>query len=373
MSGKVDRDLWSEVSTLIAGSGARLDPLDGRPGFAELLSRFVPRDFAEAEAEAHWAAIVPRALDMASRLGRPVPAAVAVLDHFASIDGALAEPLLVESGEYLRMERLAMLDGLTGVFNRRYMDMALSKELNRCARYGKRLAVILIDLDDFKRYNDERGHLAGDAALVELAGFLRECVRGEDYVCRYGGEEFLVILPETGADGALMLAERMRERSKARPFFRENGVTFSGGVAAHPEAGATAHELVTAADKALYQAKFAGKDRIVAASAERRRHSRCPRAWLLDVLDSGARERSVGTENVAAGGAKIECVEPFGLDERLNLVIRASGSPDALRARGKVTWIRPKGGDRWDCGLEFTDIPRNLEERFALELAGRGA
>jgi two-component system, cell cycle response regulator len=342
--------------------------------FSSLLELFVHLDFSEADAERHWERIVRHARDMTERMGRRMDAHVAILDYFMSAERLLATPVLIEAHELKHTEKLAMLDGLTGVFNRRYMDMALRKELNRCSRYGKSLGLILIDLDDFKRFNDERGHVFGDSALKELSRFLKETVREEDLVCRYGGEEFLMILPETDSAGAFMLAERMRSESKERPFFKENRVTFSGGVSSYPETGIDASELVLAADKALYQAKFSGKDRIVKAIPERRRYSRFPQAWSIDILDRASMNRSVVTENVSLGGAKIECPAPLALNEALSLHIRsADDSSRWLPARGRVSWIRPKGRDRFDCGLSFVELPRETAAFFAEAHLEKGA
>jgi two-component system, cell cycle response regulator len=387
MMEREDHDLTHDVCALIGAEGSpnrmyylglvaefERDESMRRRFFSSLLELFVHLDFKEADAERHWERIVRHARAMSAQLGRRIDAHVAILDYFMSSERLLATPVLIEAHDLKRTEKLAMLDGLTGVFNRRYMDMALRKELNRCVRYGKALGLILIDLDDFKRFNDERGHVFGDAALKELARFLKATVREEDLVCRYGGEEFLMILPETDSAGAHMLAERMRIESKDQRFFKENGVTFSGGVSAYPETGIDASEIVLAADKALYQAKFSGKDRIVKAIPERRRYSRFPQAWSIDILDRASRNRSVVTENVSLGGAKIECADPLALDEPLNLQIRpADASSGWLPAQGKVSWIRPKAHEGFDCGLSFIELPREAAELFAETRLEKGA
>jgi diguanylate cyclase (GGDEF)-like protein len=321
---------------------------------------------------------------MSTQLGRRVGPHVAILDYFMSVERLLDTPMLIETHDLRQTEKLAMLDGLTGVFNRRYMDLSLRKELNRCVRYQKELGLILMDLDNFKRFNDERGHVFGDTALKELARFLRECVREEDLVCRYGGEEFLVILPETSATGAFRLAERMRADAKARPFFRDSGITFSAGIAAYPEAGLTAQELVQAADKALYQAKFSGKDKVVRASPERRRHSRFPQSWSIDILERVPSRvelprypdapRSIVTENVSVGGAKFECSERYDIDDSLSLHIRPlDQAVGDMAATGRVTWIQRKNQSTFAYGLSFVDLPSEAAKRFSAALAADAA
>ena len=120
--------------------------------------------------------------------------------------------------------------------------------------------VALLDLDDFKNVNDTKGHLFGDEVLNKLATILNAISREEDIPCRYGGEEFVVILPETNVDGAINFAARLRSEMQADAFFREHRITWSGGIAAFPEAGDSSSTLLESADKALYQAKFSGKD-----------------------------------------------------------------------------------------------------------------
>ncbi len=118
----------------------------------------------------------------------------------------------------------------------------------------------MIDLDNFKSINDSKGHLFGDDVLNRFAKILTAISREEDIVCRYGGEEFIVILPETNSSCALIFAERLRLEMKNQEFFRVNNITFSGGVSSYPQVGKKSSELLECADKALYKAKLSGKD-----------------------------------------------------------------------------------------------------------------
>jgi diguanylate cyclase (GGDEF)-like protein/PAS domain S-box-containing protein len=157
-------------------------------------------------------------------------------------------------------------DALTGLYNRRYMEESLDRELRRSERKQRTLGVLLADVDHFKQYNDALGHEAGDALLRALADFFRAQVRREDIVCRYGGEEFTLLLPEASIDIARERAEMLREKIKALRVEHRgqplDPVTLSLGVAVFPDHGTTAEELVRAADAALYRAKAAGRDRV---------------------------------------------------------------------------------------------------------------
>ena len=169
------------------------------------------------------------------------------------------------------LHQQAIRDPLTGLFNRRYLDETLPREIHRALRETVPLAVVMIDLDHFKRFNDEWGHEAGDAVLLGVAELLLDGLRASDIACRYGGEELLVVMPGADAAEALkritVIANEMR-RLATRVMGRQlPPITFSAGVATVPEHGDDAAELVRAADRALYMAKETGRDRIVVARA----------------------------------------------------------------------------------------------------------
>jgi diguanylate cyclase (GGDEF)-like protein len=168
-------------------------------------------------------------------------------------------------------QRLSITDGLTGLWNYRYFTMTVGKEIERSARFGRPLALLMLDIDLFKSVNDTYGHQRGDAVLVELAGRIRGQVRDVDTVARYGGEEIVVILPETDEAGAAQAAERICDAVRRRPFGEpgqaEVDVTVSIGAAVFPTHGGSSTTLLRRADEALYQAKDAGRDTWRLASA----------------------------------------------------------------------------------------------------------
>lgn len=169
-----------------------------------------------------------------------------------------------------RLERLAVTDGLTGLFNHRRFQEALHSELLRCERHKRPLAVLMLDVDFFKKVNDSMGHPAGDELLRRLAEVLGADLRQTDLISRYGGEEFAVLLPETTKAEAMQVAERMRESVELK--INEGTrwtqrITVSVGVATFPEDGATAETVLEAADQALYVAKRQGRNKVVGAKA----------------------------------------------------------------------------------------------------------
>ena len=165
------------------------------------------------------------------------------------------------------MRNLSIRDPLTDLFNRRYMEEALAQEQHRTSRNKAQLAVIMIDIDHFKKFNDTFGHDGGDATLRILGEFLKKQVRGSDIACRYGGEEFLLILSPSTAEGARQRAEKIRAEAKLLSVNQGNrdmgAICLSLGVAIFPDHGAGAAALIKAADLALYQAKSGGRDRVV--------------------------------------------------------------------------------------------------------------
>jgi two-component system cell cycle response regulator len=164
-----------------------------------------------------------------------------------------------------RLEELATTDGLTGCFNKRYFNEQLRAKLSAAERFERKLSLVITDIDHFKGVNDTYGHAAGDAVIRELGAILIRLKRETDVVARFGGEEFCILCEETGAEGAMQLAERVREELAATSFETELGklqVTCSLGVATYPEHAKTREALFEGADRALYRAKHGGRNRV---------------------------------------------------------------------------------------------------------------
>jgi len=174
----------------------------------------------------------------------------------------------VENSQLYKLtKRLAITDELTDLYNYRYLQQRLDEEIERAKRFHKDFSLLMIDADDFKRFNDTQGHIAGDVALADLGRVVRSVVREVDVVCRYGGEEFSVMLPETDAAGAYVAAEKIREAIANYQFADADGarnacLTVSLGLATFPTHAPDKESLLRAADDALYQAKGTGKNRV---------------------------------------------------------------------------------------------------------------
>jgi len=168
---------------------------------------------------------------------------------------------------YEKLENMSTIDALTGVYNRRYLDIQLPKEIELARRYKSFLSICMIDIDDFKHYNDRNGHLAGDECLKKVAEVISSTIRSGDIVARYGGEEFLVIFPATDKNGAFIAAEKIRKNIEQTKFeFGETQplgkVTVSIGIATYPVDAQDYSKLIEIADRFLYKAKTSGKNTV---------------------------------------------------------------------------------------------------------------
>ncbi len=173
----------------------------------------------------------------------------------------------IEAAYHDEIYRMTTVDGLTQVFNRRYFEDAIERELSRSRRYTRPLSLVLLDIDHFKKINDTYGHLAGDAVLKELALTVRARTRREDVFARYGGEEFALLLPEVDQKGAMLLAEKARKLVEKHRFQFDGAhivVTMSAGVATMVKKTENPNELIRRADEKLYEAKTGGRNRVVA-------------------------------------------------------------------------------------------------------------
>ena len=179
----------------------------------------------------------------------------------------------VENSELYKLtRRLAITDELTGLYNYRYLLERAEEEIGRAKRFGRSVSLLMIDADELKVYNDTNGHQAGDVALAELAAAMRGAVRDIDIVCRYGGEEFAILLPETDGEGAFVVAEKVREAVANHAFKNGEGerteqLTVSIGLSTYPGTADDREALLRRADDALYVVKRSGRNRVSASPA----------------------------------------------------------------------------------------------------------
>ncbi len=269
---------WSEEETLtldfvlaIAGDRtaddeerARFESLYSRYGaklFAEMLFKITHQYYPPEQAETLWHEINRHKHQLSDALGRNAGMVMAALDYLANIKHVLLRPMIIRANEVSSIAEVAIKDSLTLLFDHATFVEKLEIEISRYQRYGSEVSVIMIDIDDFKHFNDTHGHQEGDHVLMALAKLMQKTSRTLDLCARYGGEEFVMILPQTGIDDAYFLAERLRQET-VQHFLPTSGITISAGVATCPIHATTAKALIQQADRALYDSKNSGKNQV---------------------------------------------------------------------------------------------------------------
>jgi diguanylate cyclase (GGDEF)-like protein len=304
----------------------------------------------EEEAERLLDGLLRHRDELRSKLGRDPGLRVAAIDYLTNVRQMMNNPTIVELSQLRRTERSAITDHLTGMYNRRYFQSAIEVEIRRSRRYVLPLSLLMLDLDAFKSVNDVYGHPFGDLVLQVVGQVMRRAVRDSDLACRVGGEEFAVILPETDRLGAYAVAERIRLRI-AKTFAekpvggRAVAMTVSGGIASYPADGDEADELVRRADRALYQSKMRGRNRVILYHSERRRAVRFPvraRARVQLSADVYDEPRTVRPVNLSTGGILVELKEDVLPEGHVRLTLERRGGPgrvERLETSGRVVRV----------------------------------
>ncbi|MCH8156466.1 MAG: diguanylate cyclase, partial [Nitrospinae bacterium] len=189
---------YAEDGTRFLHSLNMLAQQEGEIVFPTLLHILTHLDFSVQDARDNWEQILYHQKKMSHQLNRPVSLTTATCDFFSSVQRSFKNPKVVEVETFEKAERSSKIDGLTGLYNRRYFDEALDAETKRAKRYRQNFSLAMFDLDHFKKLNDKLGHQAGDIALKNVAALMKGEKRTEDIVARYGGEEMVMILPQTG-------------------------------------------------------------------------------------------------------------------------------------------------------------------------------
>jgi diguanylate cyclase (GGDEF)-like protein len=336
--------------------------------YAVLLFVLTQLDFATDKAHDHWLRILREWEELNRRVAEKVDLRVAVLQYFLRSQRKLHNPAIVEIKILRKTQDSAIYDELTRLYNFRYFQDRVVSEVRRATRYDAPLSLLMIDVDDFKAFNDSRGHLAGNMALRRLASVLRKTVREVDVATRYGGEEFAILLPSTPKLASLKIGEKLRQAvekagigTDGKPTSRP--LTVSLGVASLPGDAGNAEELVDRADRALYIAKSMGKNCVKPFSDERREYTR------LDAALSGrfnALEKSshaLTTLNVSEAGVLFHCHEPLptGAFIKLQLALPPSGEPVECAVR-VLRVVGARGG--FEIGTQIVHMPRAYQRRF---------
>lgn len=329
-------------------------------------------DLEPAAAENCWKKILDHRRKMTESLGRKVSLRTVICDYFCSVDKTLKNPVVVEIHVFENQLKANTHDSLTGLYNRHTFDQALSREMARARRHETELSVLFLDLDDFKLINDRFGHLAGDAVLKDVGNIIRNTIRFEDMAARYGGEEIVIMFPETGKKNALILAERIRAKIESLHIEYEDKrihPTVSGGVSCFPIDAQSGTDLLKHADFALYRAKEFGKNNITVYSQNRRRFFRCDLFSNIQIRPIGINVKheaiaAVG-KNISVSGVLFESDRIFEIGTRLELQIPVGQGRTPFIVIGTVVRLELFSADLYDIGVAFLEIDKDARNEIS--------
>jgi diguanylate cyclase (GGDEF)-like protein len=339
-----------------------------------LTSLDIPRDTAVD----YWQRILQHREQLSRLLARKIDLVTAMCDFLLSETTCLFNPRLVDVGTFERVINETMFDGLTGLFNRLYFDEAFEHQVSLAKRYDTALSILFIDVDDFKDINDTFGHIVGDAALQRIGAIIKKAKRDSDIAARFGGEEFVLLMPHTESGNALILAERIRKEVEEEEF-PAHGTTYhltiSGGLASFPLNATEANTLLHKADSATYLAKGAGKNTISIYKKDKRRYLRVKlsKPVLIKELGFADSQTYTGTsKDICIGGILFENATPLPIGAHIQVSVPVS--PEApLLLIGTIVRVESCGDRGYEIGMAIsfkemekianTEIAHFLKER----------
>ena len=342
----------------------RLEREHGPAVYSELIHSLSHLRFSPAEARCYWQRILQYHAAMERDLGYAVDMRVALASYFLDIDRRLDRPKIVELRLFEQMQASAYRDELTGLHNYRYSRECLAREIARSRRSGSPLSLVMIDVDDFKLYNDREGHEEGNAALVRIASCLRGTLREGDVAVRYGGEEFALILASAAKNDARMVAETARQNVQAG-----TGMTVSLGVATYPADADGLNGLVRAADSAMYEAKAGGKNQTRLYGESCRSHRRATASLEGRFRRVAPDDRPLTTVTIGGGGILFRTDRPLSEGELVTLELSVPGCDTDLSATGRVVRVAPRPDGAFEIAVKFTEMTptdRRRLERLAV-------
>jgi diguanylate cyclase (GGDEF)-like protein len=330
--------------------------------YSELVYLLSHLQFEPAEARAHWEQLQAHQRAMAEALGQPVDLRVALVSYFVDVNRKLRNPKIIEMALFEQTKASAFRDELTGLCNYRLFREHLGREVDRSRRHSNPATLVMIDIDDFKHYNDRNGHETGNEAMRAIAELLVRALRKSDIAARYGGEEFALILPSTTKAGARIVAERARRDIEAHPFAHEEDqpggtLTVSLGIATCPADATDAGGLIRCADSAMYVAKNRGKNQVHLYGQDRRSYRRVHAALDGTFCLLAAEYHSLTTLNVSEGGLLFIAKRELPLGTLVAVSIRMPGYDHEINASGRVVRVEEKGDGTFEAALRILDIP----------------
>ena len=337
-----------------------LEEQEGPVVYVELLYLLTHMRFEAEEARKHWKAVLRHRQELEDAVGYEMDLSVGLVSYFVHVSGKLKNPKVIELKLFEETRASAYKDELTGLHNFRFFQEFLRWEVGRCERSGGEFSIAMGDLDNFKSYNDRFGHDAGNEALQAVGKALQEAGRDQDVVVRYGGEEFVLIMPETSKEDAGRVADRVcravAELELSPSQNSKNGVTMSLGVASYPADAGASEDLVRCADRAMYSAKAKGKNQAQLYGANRRALRRVHVELTGEIRPLKEKSLPFSTVNISEKGLRLKAKESLELNSMVEFVLNLPGHSEGVKAYGRVVRVYDREDGVYEMAFEIMDI-----------------
>jgi diguanylate cyclase (GGDEF)-like protein len=325
------------------------------------------------EAMSHWKKVYQHSTWLHEKVGRPLPLVATICDYLSNNINQLNHKAKLTTHEHFDSLVIhSTIDRLTGLFNRNCFNDTLKHLLALTQREDSELSLVFLDLDDFKFVNDNFGHQMGDYVLNKFGKLLSNSIRQSDIALRYGGEEFVILMPNTGLKEAMILSNRIRLKVNSTAFI-ENvtnlHISVSGGLAVYPIHAKTADELVYSADSALYQAKGAGKNNIKVFKNENRHYLRVPLVKDIKVKEinfDGATIQDATCHNICFGGVLFETSQHYHVRDSIQIAIKFNDENSTLMF-GTVVRVEDISDNSFTIAVSFSfgDMEKVAKSKIA--------
>ncbi len=346
---------------------------NGEETYKEIIHTLTDLDLGTSEAKKYWFEIIAHQKKLSNALNRKIRLITAISDYFSSFEKSFKSHKIVKIKTFEKIIKESTHDSLTKLYNKAYLKTTLNQYLSLAKRHKTDLSVLFLDIDDFKDINDTLGHSSGDIVLKTVANTISSELRASDIVARFGGDEFVILMPNTYKISALLLSERLRKTIKEKVIVLNDKnlqITISGGVAGFPADADKAENLLNLADSALYRAKGAGKNSISLFKEDKRRFLRIKfnRAIKLKQLGFSRSRTLLGTsKDIAIGGILFENKEPLEIGTKLQVSIPMEKNSDPILLIGTIVRVEVFGPDKYDIGmiLSFKEMEKTAKDEIS--------
>ncbi len=336
-----------------------LEEQEGPAVYVELLHLLTHMRFEPEEAHEHWEAVIRHRQELEDAVGYEMDLSVGLVSYFVQVSRKLRNPKVIELKLFEETRASAYKDELTGLHNFRFFQEFLGWEVKRCERGAGEFSIAMGDLDNFKSYNDRFGHDAGNDALQAVGRAIQEAGRDQDVAVRYGGEEFVLIMPETSKEDAGRVADRVCRaiaKLELSPSHSKNGVTMSLGVASYPADAVEPEALIRCADRAMYTAKAKGKNQAQLYGANRRALRRVHVELKGEIRVFKDESLPFSTLDISERGLRLKLTEQLELNSMVDFALNLPGHSEPVRAYGRVVRVHDEEDGAYEMALHIMDI-----------------